>query len=75
MGEGQVLLMCPRCDEAFAPRFYRFCPACGCDAEEGLHVDKRSTDGASDRVLPTAAGLLVLLSLLLLCYWFLVRGA
>ena len=27
----EILLVCPQCDEAFAPRFYRHCPQCGHD--------------------------------------------
>lgn len=33
-----VLLICPLCDEAFAPPFYRRCEACGHDFRTGLEA-------------------------------------
>ena len=34
--ESTTLLLCPICDEAFSPRYYRRCAACGADFGEGL---------------------------------------
>ncbi len=42
----EILLRCPQCDEAFAPRFYRWCPQCGQDAGTGIDMQ------ASERVAP-----------------------
>ena len=40
----EVLLLCPQCDEAFAPRFYRWCPQCGQDAGTGIDTRVSGND-------------------------------
>ncbi len=69
------LLLCPRCDEAFAPRFYRICPACGCDAGSGLELQSLVSEHASNSVLLAVYGLVAVGGALLLYFWFLFRGA
>ncbi|MFW6169626.1 MAG: hypothetical protein ACODAD_03985 [Planctomycetota bacterium] len=70
-----VLLLCPRCDEAVSPRFYRLCPACGCDAGEGISVNARTGEPLSNRVLLVIYGLVGLTTVILLYFWFLFQGA
>ncbi|MHB8968982.1 MAG: hypothetical protein ACYC3X_02775 [Pirellulaceae bacterium] len=66
----EILLVCPQCDEAFRPRFYRHCPECGHDAQEGLQVQSRSAPPLSDATLLALAGLLVTaLALVLYFRW------
>lgn len=47
----EVLLICPQCDEAFSPSFYRYCAECGHDYAEGLDVEKRDVEVLSERAL------------------------
>ena len=68
-----VLLVCPRCDEAFSPQFYRLCPACGCAAAEGIETEDQSREPLSNRVLLTAYGLVAVTTLIVLYFWFLFR--
>ncbi len=68
-----VLLLCPRCDEAFMPRFYRICPACGCDAGSGVELKRPVVEQISNRLLLAVYGLVALGGLLLLYFWFLFR--
>jgi hypothetical protein len=67
--------MCPQCDEAFQPQFYRVCPACGCDAEEGLQVEQVHAYGQDGQLPRMALGLAALLCLLSLWLWWLWHGA
>jgi hypothetical protein len=50
-GAAPVLLMCPACDEAFAPGFYRRCAECGFDFGEGLEVESPEYEPLNARVL------------------------
>ncbi|MHB8954921.1 MAG: hypothetical protein ACYC4U_18265 [Pirellulaceae bacterium] len=61
-----ILLMCPQCDEAFPPRFYRHCPECGHDAGEGLSVPGGAFSPLSDETLLVITGLLALLAALVM---------
>ncbi|MFO7906023.1 MAG: hypothetical protein ACQESR_17300 [Planctomycetota bacterium] len=70
-----VLLLCPRCDEAFSPRFYRLCPACGGDAGEGIRANEGTREPLSNRVLLVIYGLVGLTTLILLYFWFLFQHA
>lgn len=70
-----VLLLCPRCDEAFTPRFYRICPACGCDAGDGYEPHAHSREPLSNRVLLVLYGLIGVTALILLYFWFLFQDA
>lgn len=69
-----TLLMCPRCDEAFMPRFYRICPACGNDAGEGVELEDRPGEQVSRRVLLAVYGLAAVAVLMLIYFWSLFRG-
>jgi len=66
-----VLLMCPDCDEAFSPQFYRLCEQCGYDFGDGLLVDAADSDRVPDRALLALAGLIVLAAALLAYFWYL----
>lgn len=57
-GQPAVLLMCPHCEEAFQPRFYDRCAACGYDFEEGIQVNFVGDDTLTPRVVGVAAALL-----------------
>ena len=70
----QVLLLCERCDEAFRPRFYRMCPACGAEAADGLAPAGKVNEQLSSRVLLAIYGLLAVAALLLLYFWWLFRA-
>jgi hypothetical protein len=56
--EEAVLLLCPHCEEAFRPRFYDRCAACGYEFGEGLEVDFSDYDDFSVRAAWAIAGLL-----------------
>lgn len=74
-GAGAVLLMCPRCDEAFRPRFYRICPACGDDAGSGWEPPGSEREPIPPRVLVAVYGLLAVGVLMTLYFWLLFRGS
>ena len=58
---GEVLLLCPTCDEAFAPKFYRRCPGCGFDFGSGIDVDTSAfTQSPPHQVTLVLLGLLTL---------------
>ncbi len=67
-----ALLMCAQCDEAFTPRFYRICPACGHDAGSGILLRSAGRQPVSSRVLLAIYGLLAILALVLGYFWFLL---
>ncbi len=69
-----VLLICSDCDEAFTPRFYRVCPACGCDAGTGIELGDESGEHVSNRVLLAIYGLAAIGLLLTTYFWLLFRG-
>ena len=69
----EILLVCPQCDEAFPPRFYRHCPECGHDAREGLQVQSRSVQPLSDAVVLAISGLLVTAVVLVLYFRWLFQ--
>jgi hypothetical protein len=64
---GLSLLVCPQCDSAFVPQFYRYCAWCGADAGSGLEVGT----GRRERLSPL--GLWIVLGaggLLVLVLWY-----
>jgi hypothetical protein len=63
-----VLLVCPQCDEAFAPRFYRRCAQCGHDAGSGLEVPTLAVEPLSTNTLLVLVGLLALVALIVLYF-------
>lgn len=67
----EVLLICPQCDEAFSPSFYRYCAECGYDYSEGLDVEKRDVEVLSERTL-WAIVALIAISMALLTYFALL---
>jgi hypothetical protein len=68
-----VLLMCPQCEEAFRPRFYHRCAACGYEFGEGVRADAGEDDDVTRRVLWTATALLALLTALCLYFAAILR--
>ena len=73
-GELEILLLCPQCDEAFPPRFYRCCQACGCDEGDGIEVRRWTPEPLSDELLVAIGGLFLVACLLGTYFWFLFRG-
>ena len=53
----EILLVCPQCDEAFAPRFYRRCPQCGHDEGTGIDLRPPDIEPLSDTILLVICGL------------------
>jgi hypothetical protein len=64
-----VLLMCPSCDEAFAPGFYRLCQQCGHDFGDGLQVESEAQDELTGRTLFVLIGLAALAMAVLVYFW------
>jgi hypothetical protein len=62
-----LLLMCPQCEEAFRPRFYSRCAACGYFFGEGVRLES-GDDDLSPRVFWTFTALVAFL--LALCLYF-----
>jgi hypothetical protein len=69
-----VLLMCPSCDEAFAPKFYRLCEECGHDFGEGRQVEVSEPEELTDRALFVIVTLGVLTIGVLGYLWYLFRS-
>jgi uncharacterized paraquat-inducible protein A len=38
--EERVFLKCEDCDDVFVPEWFRFCPRCGHDYGNGIHIDR-----------------------------------
>ncbi|MCL4207778.1 MAG: hypothetical protein KJ000_35280 [Pirellulaceae bacterium] len=72
--DSTVLLMCPDCEEAFAPEFYRLCQHCGHDFGAGLLTETTEADQVTDRALHVLAGLIALVAALLVYFWFVTRA-
>jgi hypothetical protein len=68
-----VLLMCPRCEEAFRPRFYNRCAACGYEFSEGVRPDADDDEDLTARVVWTATALLALLAAICLYFGAVLR--
>jgi hypothetical protein len=67
-----VLLLCPQCEEAFRPRFYLRCAACGYDYGEGVRLDAED-DEMSPRIFWTAAALAATMAALVLYFAVILR--
>lgn len=72
-GHAPVLLMCPSCDEAFAPKFYRLCEECGHDFGDGRQVEVPELKELPGRVLFVIAALGALTIGALVYWWCLLR--
>jgi hypothetical protein len=76
-GEGDaapVLLICPSCNEAFSPRFYRACAQCGHDFGEGVETESAEHQELNDRVLLALLAFGGLAIGLVIYFWFLFRS-
>ena len=69
----QTLLMCPDCDEAFTPRFYRRCHACGYDFGDGFEVRSSTREQLPDRALFVLIGLGILMFGVAMYFWWIFR--
>ena len=69
------LLVCPTCDEVFAPRYYRFCPACEYDFGSGVEPPTTpDEEELPQRAVLVALALILLTALLLLYFGFMLSG-
>jgi hypothetical protein len=69
-----VLLMCPSCDEAFAPKFYRLCEECGHDFGDGRQVELPEPEELTGRALLVMVALVILTIGILGYLWYLFRS-
>jgi hypothetical protein len=69
-----VLLLCPHCEEAFRPRFYHHCAACGYDFGEGVQPDSGAFDDFSLRAFGAAAALLATGAAIFTYFWAILHG-
>lgn len=69
-GQDSVLLMCPSCDEAFEPGFYRLCQQCGHDFGEGLLVETGEQEELTGRTFFVLIGLSALAIAILAYFWY-----
>lgn len=68
----QPLLMCPTCDEAFTPRYYRRCELCGHQFGGGNEADGEPAEFGG-RALWLLAGMLVLGCAAAVYFWVILR--
>ena len=68
----EVLLMCPTCDEAFTPRFYRQCELCGYHFAGGIETGEQPPELAG-RPLWVLAGMILLGCALWAYFWMILR--
>lgn len=57
-----VLLVCPICDEAFPPRFFRRCRKCGHDFGSGPELDAGEESTANYRIIITLLAVLAIMA-------------
>ena len=67
-----AMLMCPVCEEAFTPVFYRWCQQCGHDFGDGLLVQTPEPDELTDRALIVLAGMIGLFIALITYFWWII---
>jgi hypothetical protein len=67
-----AMLMCPVCEEAFSPVFYRWCQQCGHDFGDGLLVQTPEPDELTDRALIVLAAMVGLFIALITYFWLLI---
>ena len=68
-----VLLMCSQCEEAFRPRFYDRCAACGYEFGDGVRLEPAESEELSTRALWAATALVALLTALCLYFGAILR--
>lgn len=61
-GGAAVMLLCPTCDEAFSPRFYRWCENCGYDFGEGREGGPPEEASTNYRVVGAIVGLVAVMA-------------
>jgi hypothetical protein len=66
-----LLLMCPNCEEAFSPTYYRVCQQCGHDFGEGWQVPTHDADPTNDRALLVLGALIAIGIAMLAYFWYL----
>ena len=71
--EGPVLLLCPQCDEAFTPAFYRLCQPCGHDFGDGVPSPTEESVESNSRALFVMFLLAAVAAGILGYCWFLFR--
>ena len=64
-----VLLMCPHCEEAFRPRFYDRCAACGYEFGEGVRMEFSQFDDFSPRVVWAVAAIFAIAITIYAWFW------
>jgi ribosomal protein L37AE/L43A len=69
----KTLWVCPECDEAFAPEFYRLCHHCGHDFGQGYCEPTPEGEPLSDRALVTMLALGGVLVAILVYFWLVLR--
>lgn len=69
-----LLLLCPTCDEAFPPQYYRRCQRCGHDFGQGIDVQPQGAELPPARVLLATAGLALLGGMAILYLWWVFRS-
>ena len=69
------LLMCPACDEAFTPKFYRHCPWCNHQFADGIetHIEQEHFEGFGARVWWAIFGMVLALAAMIGYFWWLTR--
>ena len=67
----QPLLICPNCDESFAPRFYRICEDCGHDFGFGVELKTESSAEVNYRAAIIVGGLTILAIAAVTYFWLL----
>ena len=70
---GPILLLCPQCDEAFTPTFYRLCQPCGHDFGDGVPSPTEESVESNSRALFVMFLLAAVAAGILGYCWFLFR--
>ena len=65
--------MCPLCEEAFRPNFYRRCAACGYDFGGGVRWDVAHDEDSSTRIAWAAAGVVGVMLALVAFFWVILQ--
>ncbi len=68
----EILLTCPQCHDAFAPKFYRRCATCGHLGPDGIEVRQWRIEPLPDRVVFAIACLLALAAVISFYFWMIL---